>query len=236
MQYYMPRKYPQKVRAVTPGTKYSVAMVWAAAIAAHRINDNRYVKTPEWDTQAEPPVIKYRTSREVFAELLANPDRLDAGDIQAGQECLDWVRGDFTVKALKGQLSDFDLSVQKVIAVETEFDSNLDRLALAVVPCLPASQARGQARADTDSRLRQTVNQHVGQVGNKITLDIEVLRTNYSQNFNTWFVTAVDSENRSVFFSYRAPLDAGAKIQVRGTVKAHRDNSTTQLNRVTVLS
>ena len=136
MQYYMPRKYPQKVRAVTPGTKYSVAMVWAAAIAAHRINDNRYVKTPEWDTEAEPPVIKYRTSREVFAELLANPDRLDAGDIQAGQECLDWVRGDFTVKALKGQLSDFDLSVQKVIAVETEFDSNLDRLALAVVPLI----------------------------------------------------------------------------------------------------
>ena len=105
-----------------------------------------------------------------------------------------------------------------------------------MVPCLPASQARGQARADTDSRLRQTVNQHVGQVGDKVSLDIEVLRTSYSQNFNTWFVTAVDSENRSVFFSYRAPLDAGAKVQVRGTVKAHRDNSTTQLNRVTVLS
>jgi len=236
MQYYM-SKYPSKsTRVAQPGTKYPVTMVWAAAVAAHRINDNRYIKATEWDTQAEPPVIKYRTNREVFAELLANPDRLDAGDIQAGQECLDWVRGDFTVKALKGQLSDFDLSVQKVLAVESEFDSNLDRLALAVVPCLPASQARGQARAESDSRLRQTVNQHVGQVGDKITLDIEVLRTSYSQNFNTWFVTAVDSENHSVFFSYRSPINVGAKVKVRGTVKAHRDNATTQLNRVTVLS
>jgi len=236
MQYYMPGKYSKSTRAVTPGTKYPVDLVWAAAVAAHRINDNRYIKATEWDTQAEPPVVKYRTNREVFAELLANPDRLDAGDIQAGQECLDWIRGDFTVKALKGQLSDFDLSVQKVIAVESDFDSNLDRLALAVVPCLPSSQARGQARAESDSRLRQTVNQHVGIVGDKITLDIEVLRTSYSQNFNTWFVTAVDTENHSVFFSYRAPLDAGVKVKVRGTVKAHRDNATTQLNRVTVLS
>ena len=236
MQYYMSRNSSKSARTVQPGTKYPVTMVWAAAVAAHRINDNRYIKVPEWDTQAEPPVLKFRTNREVFAELLANPDRMDAGDMQAGQECLDWVRGDFTVKALKGQLSDFDLSMQKVIAIETEFDSNLDRLALAVVPCLPASQARGQARADTDSRLRQTVNQHVGSVGDKVTLNIEVLRATYSQNFNTWFVTAVDSENRSVFFSYRAPLDTGAKVQVRGTVKAHRDNSTTQLNRVTVLS
>lgn len=236
MQYYM-SKYPSKsTRVAQPGTKYPVTMVWAAAVAAHRINDNRYIKATEWDTQAEPPVVKYRTNREVFAELLANPDRLDAGDIQAGQECLDWIRGDFTVKALKGQLSDFDLSVQKVLALESEFDSNLDRLALAVVPCLPASQARGQARAESDSRLRQTVNQHVGQVGDKIALDIEVLRTSYSQNFNTWFVTAVDSENRSVFFSYRAPIDLGPGVKIRGTVKSHRDNATTQLNRVTVLS
>ena len=233
MQYYNMSK---SKRVVTPGTKYPVTMVWAAAMAAHRVNDNRYIKVPEWDTQAEPPVLKFRTNREVFAELLNNPDRLTAEDHADGQACQDWVRGDFTVKALKGQLSDFDLSVQKVIAVETEFDSNLDRLAMAIVPCLPASQARGVARADTDSRLRQTVNEHVGQVGDKIALDIEVLRANYSQNFNTWFVTAVDSENRSVFFSYRAPLDAGAKVQVRGTVKAHRDNATTQLNRVTVLS
>ena len=236
MQYYMSRNSSKSTRTVQPGTKYPVAMVWAAAMAAHRVNDNRYIKVPEWNTQAEPPVLKFRTNREVFTELLNNPDRLDAGDIQAGKECQDWVRGDFTVKALKGQLSEFDLSVQKVIAIETEFDSNLDRLALAIVPCLPASQARGVARADTDSRLRQTVNQHVGSVGDKITLDIEVLRANYSQNYNTWFVTAVDSENRSVFFSYRAPLEMGAKVQVRGTVKAHRDNATTQLNRVTIIN
>jgi len=236
MQYYMSRNSSKSTRTVQPGTKYPVAMVWAAAMAAHRVNDNRYIKVPEWDTQAEPPVLKFRTNREVFTELLNNPGRLTAEDYADGRACQDWVRGDFTVKALKGQLSEFDLSVQKVIAIETEFDSNLDRLALAIVPCLPASQARGVARADTDSRLRQTVNQHVGQVGDKITLDIEVLRANYSQNYNTWFVTAVDSENRSVFFSYRAPLEMGAKVQVRGTVKAHRDNATTQLNRVTIIN
>ena len=232
MQYYNMSK---SARKVTPGIQYSAALVWAAAVAAHRINGNRYIKVTEWDTQAEPPVVKYRTNREVFAELLANPDRLDAGDYQAGQECLDWVRGDVTFKALRGQLTDFDLSVQKVLAVEENFDSNIDKLALAVVPCLPASQARGLARAETDSRLRQTVNEHVGTVGAKVNLEIEVLRTSYNLNYNVWFITAVDTENRSVFFSYRAPIDLGPGVKIRGTVKAHRDNATTQLNRVTVI-
>lgn len=233
MQYYTMSK---SARRVVPGIQYSVALVWAAAVAAHRINGNRYIKVTEWDTQAEPAVIKYRTNREVFTELLANPDRLDAGDYQAGQECLDWVRGDVTFKALRGQLTDFDLSVQKVLAVTENFDSNIDKLALAVVPCLPASQARGLARAETDSRLRQTVNEHVSTVGAKVNLEVEVLKANYSQNYNTWFVTAIDNQNRSVFFSYRAPLSTGSKVNIRGTVKAHRDNATTQLNRVTVIN
>jgi hypothetical protein len=171
----------------------------------------------------------------VFTELLANPDRLDAADYQAGQECQDWVRGDITFKAIRGQLTDFDLSVQKVLAVEENFDSNIDRLALAVVPCLPASQARGVARQESDARLRQTVNEHVSTIGAKVNLTVEVLRANYSQNYNTWFVTAIDNQNRSVFFSYRGPLIAGSKYTISGTVKAHRDNNTTQLNRVRVL-
>ena len=232
MQYYNMSK---SKRVVTPGIQYSSALVWAAAVAAHRINDNRYIKTPEWNYQSEPPVLKFKTNREVFADLLANPDRLDAGDYQAGQECREWIRGDITFRALKGQLSDFDLSVQKVLAVEENFDSNIDKLALAVVPCLPASQARGVARQESDSRLRQTVNEHVSTVGSKVNLEVEVLRAVYSQNFNTWFVTAVDNQNRSVFFSYRGPLEVGSKHQISGTVKAHRDNNTTQLNRVRVL-
>jgi len=233
MQYYNMSK---SKRVVTPGTKYPSALVWAAAVAAHHINDNRYIKTPEWDHQAETPVLKFRTNREVFAELLANPDRLDAGDYQAGQECREWIRGDITFRAIKNQLSDFDLSVQKVLAAEENFDSNIDKLALAVVPCLPASQARGVARQESDSRLRQTVDEHVSTVGSKVNLEVEVLRAVYSQNFNTWFVTAIDNQNRSVFFSYRGPLEIGSKHQISGTVKAHRDNNTTQLNRVTIIN
>jgi hypothetical protein len=236
MQYYMQGKYPKSTRSATPGTKYPVALIWAAAVAAHRINDNRYIKAPEWDHQADPPVLKFKTNREVFAELLVDPTQLTAEDYQAGQECLDWVRGDFTVKALKGQLSEFDLSVQKVVAVEENFDSNLDRLALAIVPCLPASQARGQARAETDLRLRQTANEYIGRVGEKVSLEVEVLRASYSTNYNVWFITAVDSQNRSVFFSYRTPIEAGPGAKIRGTVKAHRDNNTTQLTRVTVIN
>lgn len=235
MQYYMSTKNTKSVRKPAPGTQYPVAMVWAAAVAAHHINDNRYVKTPEWDYQSEPPVLKFKTNREVFAELLANPDRLTADDYAAGKDCLDWIRGDITFRALKNQLTDFDLSVQSVLAVSDNFDSNINKLAMAVVPCLPASHARGVARAEVDARLRQTESEYVDNIGNKVTLEVEIIKAAYSTNYNVWFVTAVDTANRSVFFSYRSQLVTGSTAKITGTVKAHRDNNTTQLNRVKVI-
>ena len=44
-------------------------------------------------------------------------------------------------------------------------------------------------------------------------------------------MTVIDTDNRAVFFSYRDQLALGTQVNLRGTVKAHRDG-TTQLNRV----
>ena len=68
-------------------------------------------------------------------------------------------------------------------------------------------------------------------VGARVAVDAVVVRSVYSQNYNVHFVTARTQCNRLVFFSYREGLDADTPIRVRGTVKAHRPDST-QLNRV----
>jgi len=55
----------------------------------------------------------------------------------------------------------------------------------------------------------------------------------YSQNFGVYFITAVTADRHAVFFSYRERLANGHQCRIRGTVKAHRENST-QLNRVRI--
>ena len=91
------------------------------------------------------------------------------------------------------------------------------------------------ARQTTQDRVRETTGEYVAPVGDKVTLDVEIVRSNYSQQWNTWYVTGITSDNRAVFFAYRAQLAPGNNLKIQGTVKAHRDNLT-QLNRVKVMN
>jgi len=169
-----------------------------------------------------------------MVDILANPARLTVEDIAQGQECRKFLQNDITFRALKNKLTEFDCSVSRVLAVEDEFDTVKHKLELAVVACLPQSHARTLERQSVQERVRQTSGDLVGNPGDKVQLDVEIIKSNYSQQWNTWYATAVTADNRAVFFAYRQELGRGTTCTIHGTVKAHRDG-TTQLNRVSIL-
>ncbi len=231
---YQPRRTWQP-RAKPASVKYSADTVWGAAVAAQRINGS-YVKEPVmvYDESTQSNTVIKRKNRDVMFDILANPAQLTVEDIAQGQECRKFLQQDITFRALKGRLTDFDSSTSKVIAVEEEFDTVKHRLELAIIACLPASQARALERQAVQERVRQASGALIGQPGNKVQLNIEVVKSNYSQQWNTWYVTAITADNSAVFFAHRQELTRGATHTIRGTVKAHRDGST-QLNRVSIL-
>ena len=225
-----------KPRARPAGVKHSVDNVWGAAVAAQRINGS-YVKETQYKIDPEMPsntVIDKRRNRDIMADILANPAVLTVEDIAQGQECRKFLQNDITFRALKGRLTDFDSSTSKVIAVEDEFDTVKHKLELAVVACLPSSHARSLERQAIQERVRQTSGALIGTPGVKVQLAVEIVKSNYSQQWNTWYATGVTADNSAVFFAYRQELAKGAKHTIVGTVKAHRDGST-QLNRVSII-
>ena len=231
---YQPRR-TWKPRAQPAGVAHSVDNVWGAAVAAQRINGS-YVKETQHrlDDTIGTIIVDKRRNRDIMLDILANPALLTVEDIAQGQECRKFLQQDITFRALKGRLTDFDSSTSKVIAVEDEFDTVKHKLELAVVACLPASHARSLERQSVQERVRQTSGTVIGQPGDKVQLDVEVVKSNYSQQWNTWYATAVTADNCAVFFAHRQELARGAKHTIRGTVKAHRDGST-QLNRVSII-
>jgi hypothetical protein len=231
---YQPRRTWQP-KAKPVSVKHSVDNVWGAAVAAQRIN-GEYLKEEKrtFDMVTGEVVDRKLRNRDIMADILANPAVLTVEDIAQGQECRKFLQNDITFRALKGRLTDFDSSVSKVIAVEQEFDTVKNKLELAVVACLPASHARALERQATQERVRQTSGAVIGALGDKVMLNVEVIKTNYSQQWNTWYATAITADNCAVFFAYRQELAKGATHTIRGTVKAHRDGQT-QLNRVSVL-
>jgi len=232
---YQPRQ-TWKPRARPAGVTYSVDNVWGAAVAAQRINGS-YVKETVYKVDPEMSsntVVEKQRNRDIMLDILANPALLTVEDIAQGQECRKFLQNDITFRALKNKLTEFDSATSKVLAVAEEFDSAKHKYELAVVACLPQSHARSLERQAVLDRVRQTSGALIGTPGVKVQLAVEVMKSNYSQQWNTWYATAVTADNCAVFFAYRQELARGAKHTIVGTVKAHRDGST-QLNRVSII-
>lgn len=211
-----------------PVLNFNANDVWGAAAAAQRINGS-YLKTIPVDENYQP-VEGVQTNRQIIDTLLAHPDLISEIDRNAGEDVRTYYKG-LTFKILQGiKLSDFD-NTAMTIANRDVIESMYD---VAVIASLPSCYLRAKVRDDANARVRDADGGYISTPGNKVTLDIEVVKCIFSRNYNTYFVTGITDNNQAVFFSFKEGLNAGKRVKITGTVKAHRDDST-QLNRVKVI-
>jgi hypothetical protein len=155
-------------------------------------------------------------------------------DVEAGEQARDFLQKDLTFRALKGQLKDFDQSVSRCLAVTDRFYTVTHRYELAVVAALPNSVRRSQERQNTEQRLKFAQGGLIGQPGDRVTANAEVISANYSQQYNIFWIRAITDKDQPVTFSNKQKFDAGTHLTIQGKVKAHLNNLT-QLNYVKVL-
>ena len=225
-QKYQARFAPKPAKPAS--VLYTADQVWGAAVVADRVNGGNYYKVPNVQIENDQYVTKNRTNRDLMLDALSTG--VSEADQAEGRAVREWHQKNLTLKSLKGNLSDFDRSMMDMINLDN-FDTRADRYALSLVPSQVRAYTNG--RREEDARER-SIGGHIGQEGDKVTLDVEVVRSNYSQKWTVWFNNAITKEGKMIFFSYREQLAAGAQLRIQGTVKAHRDDST-QLNRVKVL-
>jgi tellurite resistance protein len=200
-------------------------LMWAAACTAYRLN-NGYYKQPELvgDQVVRP------TNRDLVEQALANAVLITDADRAMGADCRRHLASSVTMQALRTELNEW----AKVTARVCSLDTITSRYDMSVITAMPHSYARQLRKESVDARLARCNEGAVGNIGAKIDLNIEVMRSNYSEKFNTWFVSAITDTNYSVFFSYRESIEPETHVAIRSTVKRHNDRST-QLNRVKVL-
>ena len=224
--YYVPRYAAKKaqMKPVQLATVLGSEVMWAVAAYADRVNGGVYVR----ETVNNGEVNQTRNRDIIREEVQRGLSNVTEADFELGREARAWHRGRIVMKSLKGQpLSDFERSLQDVVQQE-EFSNRTDALAIAIVASQIASYRKGLA---AEQMVASVDHSPLAAVGARVSVDAVVARSVYSQKYNVHFVTARTQCNRLVFFSYREGLDADTPIRVRGTVKAHRPDST-QLNRV----
>ena len=213
-----------------PVLKFNDDDVWAAACQAQRVNGT-YVK--EGQTSELNPDVITKTNRQLVIELMADTTQITDEDREQAKTVRKYYQA-FTFKILKGiKLNEFD-NTAMLIANRDIIDSNYD---VAVIASLPSCYGRGVKRDGVDQRVKFATGGYIGRVSDKVKVTVEILKTNYSQQWNTNYVTGITNDDQAVFFAYNHinNVEVGKTYTFFGTVKAHRDNST-QLNRVKIVA
>jgi hypothetical protein len=207
---------------------YNADDVWSAACAAQRINGS-YIKLSVV-SESDPATTKL-SNRILVEQLLADLSSITDEDREQGVKVRAFYQA-YTFKILQGkQLSDFD-NTAMLIANRDVITGNYD---VAVIASLPSCYERGVVRQSADQRINFATGGFIGKANDKVNASIEVLKSVFSMKWNTNYVTGITTDDQVVFFAYKEALDIGKVLEIQGTVKAHRDNST-QLNRVKVIA
>jgi hypothetical protein len=213
-------------RAAKVRKQYDTMLVLSAACAAYRINGS-YIKEPYQLGDEKPR----KTNRELVYSFLEDSSNIQDCDRQQAQDIKTFYQG-FTFKVLSGAyLTEFDRNTMKML--EEEFTT--EGYNVAVLASVPSSYLKAKKRDEADRRSRFAQGGLIGNVGDKVNMDVEVLKSIYSKNWNTYYISAINSHDQAVFFAYKQEITAGTLMNIKGTVKRHRDDGVTQLNRVKVI-
>lgn len=165
-------------------------------------------------------------------QYVIDGDKATEADLARGQELLAHCRG-LIMKKLANDINQYDSVILEVANRDTITDA--DRYHLALLASVPQTVARVEQRRQQDQKIADRAESYLGAVGTKVTANMEVVRSTFSTNYGVFFTTAKTDHGCVVFFAYKQQLKPGCYM-IRGTVKAHRDDYQTQLNRVKVMS
>ena len=200
-------------------------LVWSAACTAYRLNSG-YLKSPEviGDQIIRP------TNREIVRRALDNPELITDADRELARDCRRHMATSVIMQALRTELGEW----ARITAKVCDLDTVTSMYDLSVITAMPQSYVKQLKKESVDARLARTQEGGLqAKVGDKIELTVEIVRDNYSAKFNTWFVTAITTDNYAVYFAYREEIRPETNLTIRGTVKRHADRAT-QLSRVKI--
>lgn len=215
---------------------YPTEKVFAAACAALRINEGGYLKEDVLSYDNEDVItVKKMANKTLVRQLLKGNitfGTITEADHEQGVMVRRYYQG-FSFKILAGKrLNDFDHSA--MTAANSETVTNF--LETGIIAYLPVGYVRYKSWNTTNQRLVDARG-FLGHVNEKFNIEIEVVKSYYNREWNTYYITGLTDDNKAVNFSYREDIAAGKLITVSGRVKNTRnvDYEVTQLTRVRVL-
>ena len=207
---------------------FTADQVWGLAVAADRINGG-YLKEDVYDFAVDQKNPVKRANKSMIKTWLREGTLMIAteADIAAGREYRDHFKS-YTLKAISGQLNEFQKTAMKIAAKEAF--TGRDMYDFAVIGCLPDVVRRDRAHAELKREI-YAAEPLGGDIGDQIQGDITVIRTRYSNEYQKWKIDARMGES---FVDFWFSRELKGDLRIKGKIKNQRGNKTTALNYVKI--
>lgn len=183
----------------------------ALAFMAQRLNGTLYKDNRVFD-EATGDWKTVRANKEIMRENFELNILPTAEDYEQADEAMRGVQGDLTVRVLKGQqVNPFVRSLVELTQEKTA--SERDCGLMAFLPKTYAGQIRREDKQVQVASLACT-SEYLGQVGDKITVDFELVDKRFLQQYGCWSVFGHDGQNNCVaFLTQHENLATSGRIQ-----------------------
>lgn len=222
-----------KWKSIKPTSSFRADIVWGCAVAVDDINKG-YCKTIEYtqDHVIDEPRVSRNTNKSIVKTMLAEHDFADVTEehIEKGKELRHYFNG-WLLKEVAGTINEFEQGALRI--AQMDYFTNRNLLEFSIISCLPATRRRTIERDDLKKQVRESTPL-IGEEGDLLSGELIIVNSYYNTNYDKFHIKGRFGE-AFVDFWFKQGFDIDAEVQIKGRIKQHRSDNSTQLNYVRLI-
>lgn len=200
-------------------TSLTVEQIWGAACQALSVNDGVYIRPH--DIEFDPEKYTGKLSNQELIRFYAyNTDRISEQSIKDGMEVRAYLNGMMFKILAEEKIGEY---FTKLIRLATDENLQLTNKNIHFIASAPSAVIREQLKDEMNKEIKRASGGYIGSEGDKVQLNIKILRSHYSDQWERHYVTGITTNDQVVSFSTKNKrlIVPNSVVSVKAIVFAH---------------
>ena len=202
-----------------------VDVIWAAACEAHVINGG-YIGASSANPQNK------RFNKHIMLQLISEPSSISEASFEKGKDVQAYLKG-LVFQMLSDSLTYYS---QKLVRIaSTDYENEEDVVPeIGIIASAPRAVEKHMEREYARSNIENSTGGYIGNIGDRVQLEITILKVVYSEQWNCYYINALTSTDSVVLFSSSKNELQRIKSEhlISATVRSHEENDGYKLTRL----
>ncbi len=204
-------------------TNLTLEQIWGAACQALVVNDGVYIKQIDIEMDPEDPENLYKgklTNQELVRFYAYNTDKISEQSIKDGMEIRAYLNGLMFKILAEEKIGEY---FTKLVKLATDENLQLTNRNIAYICSAPNAVIREQRKDEMNKEIKRASGGYIGSETDKVQLNIKIIRSHYSEEWERHYVTGITTNDQVVTFSTKNKrlIAPNTTISVKAVVFKH---------------